>query len=111
MKPKRLNIAHDKPIQEWMNDNKNIIMETIYENIFDFAGTDEEDRIVLQLVSEPKLVKTNKLKYMDTIEVSFTITKDDLDTTLDKLLVHMESAEEYEKCSKIVKLKDGLLKP
>lgn len=94
-----------------MAENKGVIMDTIYENIFDFAETDEDDRIVLELVTTPKVVRSGTTKYLDSIQVSFTITKDEMDMTLDKLLLHMESSEQYEKCAKIVKLKNGLLKP
>lgn len=94
-----------------MVENKGVIMDTIYENIFDFAETNEEDRIVLELITTPKVVQNGNLNYVDTIQVSFTITKDEMDITLDKLLIHMEREEQYEKCANIIKLKDGLLKP
>ena len=105
MNPKRIYIDFNTPIEEWASNNKGMIMDSIYNNVFDFMESDEDDRVVLQV--SPKVSDRSKRQNMfkePPINVDFIISKDDIQTTLEKLLEHMIEVEEYEKCAKIHKL-------
>ena len=81
-------------------------MDTLYETIFDFVESDEEKRVVLKLVSKPKY--HSKITGYDVVNVEFTIARDEITETIDKLISHLEEVEEYEKCAELVKLKYGI---
>ena len=105
MEPKKIHIEFDTPIEEWAQENKTVIMDSIYNNVFEFVDSDESDRVVLQVV--PKLSKKTKRPQnfkIPPLNVDFIISKEDIDVTLEKLLEHMIEVEEYEKCAKIHKL-------
>jgi len=81
-------------------------MDSLYDTIFDFVESGEEKRVVLKLVSKPKY--HSKITGYDVINVEFTIAKDEISETIDKLIHHLEEVEEYEKCAELVKLKYGI---
>ena len=113
MKPKQIKIDFNTPIEKWADENKSVIMDSIYENVFEFIESDEDDRVVLQV--QPVLKQEKALRravpLQSPFNVDFIISKDDIDLTLRKLLEHMVEIEEYEKCAEIVKLQNGELKP
>ena len=94
------------PINEWANDNKSTIMDAIYENVFDFVKSKEEDRIVLRIIAGPKKVRRPQSINDIPMNVDFIISKEDIKETLQKLLEHCIEVEEYEKCVEIVKLQN-----
>lgn len=106
MKPKTIHITSNEPIQKWADDNHTTIMDSLYDTIFDFVESGEEKRVVLKLVSKPKY--HSKITGYDVINVEFTIAKDEISETIDKLIHHLEEVEEYEKCAELVKLKYGI---
>lgn len=106
MKPKTIHITSNEPIQKWADDNHTTIMDSLYDTIFDFVESGEEKRVVLKLVSKPKY--HSKITGYDVINVEFTIAKDEILETIDKLIRHLEEVEEYEKCAELVKLKYGI---
>lgn len=106
MKPKTIHITSNEPIQKWADDNHTTIMDSLYDTIFDFVESGEEKRVVLKLVSKPKY--HSKITGYDVINVEFTIAKDEISETIDKLIRHLEEVEEYEKCAELVKLKYGI---
>lgn len=106
MKPKIIHISTNEPIQKWADENHSTIMDTLYETIFDFVESDEEKRVVLKLVSKPKY--HSKITGYDVVNVEFTIARDEITETIDKLISHLEEVEEYEKCAELVKLKYGI---
>ena len=106
MKPKVIHINTNEPIQKWADDNHAIIMDSLYDSIFDFVQSGEEKRVVLKVVSKPKY--HSKITGYDVINVEFTVHKDEVVETIDKLIHHLEEIEEYEKCSELVKLKWGV---
>ncbi len=116
MKPKQIKIDFNTPIEKWANDNKGVIMDSIYDNVFEFMDSDEDDRIVLQVQpvkeQERKIkgsIRTFKIE--SPINVDFIISKDDIQLTLRKLLEYYIEVEEYERCAEIVKLQNGEVKP
>ena len=91
-------------------------MDSIYDNVFEFMDSDEDDRIILQVqpVKEQERrikgsMRTFKLE--SPINVDFIISKDDIQLTLRKLLEYYIEVEEYERCAEIVKLQNGEDKP
>lgn len=113
MKPKQIKIDFNTPIEKWADENRGVIMDSIYENVFEFMESDEDDRVILQV--QPILKQERALRRAITpqspFNVDFIISKDDIDLTLRKLLEHMVEVEEYEKCAEIVKLQKGEIKP
>jgi hypothetical protein len=112
MKPKKIKIDFNTPIEQWAENNKGVIMDSIYDNVFEFMDSDEDDRIILQVqpVKEQERrikgsMRTFKLE--SPINVDFIISKDDIQLTLRKLLEYYIEVEEYERCAEIVKLQNG----
>ena len=106
MNPKEIHIGTETPIAVWADDNKHIIMGALYDNVFDFLESDDLNRSVLRVISQPKTHKNaNRLKRTG-LSVDFIITRDDIDETIDKLISHLVEVEEYEKCAELVKLKE-----
>lgn len=106
MKPKEIHMEGRVPINEWANDNKSTIMNAIYENVFDFLESKEEDRIVLRIISGPKVVRRPQSINDLPMNVDFVISREDINETLEKLLEHYIEVEEYEKCAEIHKLQN-----
>ena len=106
MKPKEIHMEGRVPINEWANDNKSTIMNAIYENVFEFIRSDEEDRIVLRIIAGPQKVRRPQSINDLPMNVDFIISKEDIKETLEKLLEHCIEVEEYEKCAEIVKLQN-----
>jgi len=106
MKPKEIHMEGRVPINEWATDNKSTIMNAIYDNVFEFIESNEEDRIVLRIIAGPKKVRRPQSINDIPMSVDFIISKEDIKETLEKLLEHCIEVEEYEKCAEIVKLQN-----
>ena len=106
MKPKEIHMEGRVPINEWANDNKSTIMNAIYENVFEFIRSDEQDRIVLRIIAGPQKVRRPQSINDVPMNVDFIISKEDIKETLEKLLEHCIDVEEYEKCAEIVNLQN-----
>jgi hypothetical protein len=106
MKPKEIHMEGRVPINEWASDNKSTIMNAIYDNVFEFIRSNEEDRIVLRIIAGPKKVRRPQSINDIPMNVDFIISKEDIKETLEKLLEHCIEVEEYEKCAEIVKLQN-----
>jgi hypothetical protein len=100
---KRIDISPNIPLNEWIDNNRNFVMDTVYDNIFDFLESDEDRRIVLEIIMKQRMV-IDSSDY-DGVSMDFVITKNSIDETLDRMIKHYENTEEYEKCAKLVKLK------
>jgi hypothetical protein len=81
-------------------------MNAIYDNVFDFVRSKEEDRIVLRIIAGPQKVRRPQSINDIPMNVDFIISKEDIQETLQKLLEHCIEVEEYEKCAEIVKLQN-----
>ena len=106
MKPKEIHMEGRVPINEWASDNKSTIMNAIYDNVFEFVRSNEEDRIVLRIIAGPKQVRRPQSINDISMNVDFIISKEDIKETLEKLLEHCIEVEEYEKCAELVKLQN-----
>ena len=106
MKPREIHMEGRIPINEWASDNKSTIMNAIYDNVFDFIRSNEDDRIVLRIIAGPKKLRRPQSIEDIPMNVDFIISKEDIKETLQKLLEHCIEVEEYEKCAEIVKLQN-----
>ena len=106
MKPREIHMEGRVPINEWASDNKSTIMNAIYDNVFDFIRSNEDDRIVLRIIAGPKKLRRPQSIEDIPMNVDFIISKEDIKETLQKLLEHCIEVEEYEKCAEIVKLQN-----
>jgi len=111
MTPKRIYIDFGTPIERWADDNKDVIMDSIYSNVFDFVESEEDDRVVLQISPKPQKLKRPVFPPEIPMNVDFIISKDDIDLTLRKMMDYYIEVEEYERCAEILKLQNGELKP
>ena len=106
MKPKKIEIDFTIPIEVWADENRGVIMDSIYSNVFDFIQSPDDDRIILQII--PILTKKSRMQrpVEPPVKVDFIISKDDIDLTLKKMLDYYIEVEEYEKCAEIHKLQN-----
>lgn len=104
MEPKTIYIDGSFQIQKWADENSEVIMQCLYDNVFDFVKNKEEVRVVLKLVTGGDTKRRGRLK-PNGYNIEFTISQDDIQETIDNLLEHMTKIEEYERCSKLAKLK------
>ena len=106
MKPRKIEIDFTIPIEEWADENRGVIMDSIYSNVFDFIQSPDDDRIILQII--PILTKKSRMQRPaePPVKVDFIISKEDIDLTLHKMLEYYVEVEEYEKCAEILKLQN-----
>ena len=106
MKPKKIQVALGTPIERWADENRGLIMDSIYYNLSEFIESEEDDRVVLQVI--PTMMQRSRLqKDMELpMNVDFIISKDDIDLTIKKVLDYYVEIEEYEKCAEIVKMQN-----
>jgi hypothetical protein len=104
MTPRKIYIDFGIPIEKWADENKGVIMDSIYSNVFDFVESEETDRIILQISPKPQKMRRPTFAPEPPINVDFIISKDDIDLTLKKMMDYYIEVEEYEKCAEILKL-------
>jgi len=106
MKPKKIQVAIGTPIERWADENRGLIMDSIYYNLSEFIESEEDDRVVLQVI--PTMIQRSRIqKDMELpMNVDFIISKDDIDLTIKKVLDYYVEIEEYEKCAEIVKMQN-----
>lgn len=104
MKPKVIHINTNESIQKWADSNNLLIIETLYDYIFDFVASGKRKIVVLKLIFKPKY--HSKITGYEVVNIDFTISKEEIDDTIDKLISNFELLEEYEKCAKLLKLKN-----
>jgi hypothetical protein len=108
MKPKKIQIDFGTPIEEWADNNKGVIMDSIYSNVFDFVESEEDDRVVLQVSPKMQQKIRRPVAFKEPpINVDFIISKDDIDLTLRKMMEYYIEVEQYERCVEIQKLQNG----
>jgi hypothetical protein len=107
LKPKVIHIESNEPIQKWTSENHQMIMDVLYDFIFEFAKSGKKKVVVLKLIFKPKY--HSKITSYEIINIDFTISEDEIVNTIDKLIFNFELTEEYEKCDKLLKLKSEIL--
>ncbi len=106
MKPRKIEIDFTISIEEWADENRGVIMDSIYSNVFDFIKSTDDDRIILQII--PILTKKSRIQRPaePPVKVDFIISKEHIDLTLKKMMDYYIEVEEYEKCAEIHKLQN-----
>jgi hypothetical protein len=106
MKPKKIQVALGTPIERWADENRGLIMDSIYYNLSEFIESEEDDRVVLQVI--PTMIQRSRIQrdIEPPMNVDFIISKDDIDLTIKKVLDYYVEIEEYEKCAEIVKMQN-----
>lgn len=96
---KRFYIGDEDP-EVWAVENKPHIMGVIYQTIFDFYESGQDEEIIAKIVSSYKKQKDGRNFVM-----YFALTRVNLSDTLTKCQLYYEELEEYEKCAKLFELK------
>lgn len=91
---------------EWVESNKSVIIETLYDNIFDFIEESSDTKLVLKIANKP-VMDYDRLKSYGVV-FDFMLVRTELSVTIRSLLDHYESIEDYEKCIKLVELQNKL---
>ena len=97
-------VLEESSILDWSVENDYFINSVLYDNVFDFVKSDKLSFSVLRIYS----FDDKDSDGMD-IVTDFTITKDTIDGTIDKLLKSFERYEEYDKCADILRLQKSLV--
>lgn len=107
---KQIYIDSADAIEEWVDTNKLTIINTLYDNIFDFSKSDEENRLVLKVIVKPKGYQRRNPDDLDIdrIAFDFILIKNEIKNSISTLIERFEEIEDYEKCSELIKLKNEL---
>lgn len=105
MKPKKIYIDPTTEISGWVDRHHSIIVNTLYENIFDFVKSDELKRVVLSVITKNIPIYEGGVNY-DGISYDFMLVRDDINETIDALIKNFEEVEDYEKCYELLQLRN-----
>lgn len=91
-------------MEEWVEDNKDVVLNSLYENLPEFIEGEEATKLVLKLIVKPPFQRGRVSNEVMAFE--FMLVKNELEETMEGLLKHYVEKEEYEKCAELVKMKD-----
>lgn len=93
-------------LNQWTLDNKHILFGEIYKHIFKFSKQKRSKKTVLKVKTKKnsKILRSPEIGFY--VEISLVRPK--LNETVDRLIEHYTSIEEYEKCSELLTLKKQL---
>ena len=103
MKTKKLILNNDS-IVNWVESNRDIINQLLYDNLFDFVKSDKMSFSIMRIYSFD-----DKDSDGTDIVTNLLITKDDIFDTIEKLLKAYEGDEYYERCAELLKPKNNLV--
>jgi hypothetical protein len=100
---KKIYLDNSVSLLDWVDENRPVIIETLYDNVFDFLDSGEKSKTVLKVQNKPVIniidLKSNEVTF------DFMLVRSDISLTIDSMLEYYESIEEYEKCAKLVETK------
>jgi uncharacterized protein YihD (DUF1040 family) len=100
-------------MEDWVDENKDLILNSLYDELSDFMDSKDDLKLILKLVIKSK--GHSRLSEFNALAFEFMLVREELAETIDGMLRHFESMEEYEKCAELVKLKkryeESLKKP
>lgn len=104
---KQIYIDSESSIEKWVDDNKLTIINTLYDNIFDFSKSDEITRLILKVIVNSTEYPNKRINISNKgkITFDFILNKADIDHSISALIERFEEIEDYEKCSELIKLK------
>ena len=103
MPVKKIYLDTTVSLLDWVEENRPVIIETLYDNIFDFLDSDVDTKTVLKVENRPTFNHINMESYGVTFD--FMLIRSDISVTIDSMLEYYESIEDYEKCAKLMKTK------
>lgn len=103
MSVKKIYLDTTVSLLDWVDDNRPVIIETLYDNIFDFLDSGDASKTVLKVANRPTFNTTTMESYGVTFD--FMLIRSDITVTIDSMLEYYESIEDYEKCAKLMKTK------
>jgi sensor histidine kinase YesM len=106
MESKKLYIQSGVSISDWVTDNHNQIINSIYDNIFEFMDNEVGVFTVLTVTTKHASFGTYGSHQFDGVAFEFLLIKEDIINTIDALITNFEEIEDYEKCEKLTKLKE-----
>ncbi len=113
MKHKTIYLDSGASMEEWVDENKDLILNSLYDELSDFMDSKDDLKLILKLVIKSK--GHSRLSEFNALAFEFMLVREELAETIDGMLRHFESIEEYEKCAELVKLKkryeESLKKP
>ena len=113
MKHKTIYLDSGSSMEDWVDENKDLILNSLYDELSDFLDSTDDLKLILKLVIKSK--GHIRLSEFNALAFEFLLVRDELTDTMNGMLRHFESIEEYEKCAELVKMKkkyeESLLKP
>ena len=113
MKHKTIYLDSGSSMEDWVDENKDLILNSLYDELPDFLDSTDDLKLILKLVIKSK--GHIRLSEFNALAFEFLLVRDELTDTMNGMLRHFESIEEYEKCAELVKMKkkyeESLLKP
>jgi hypothetical protein len=103
---KKIFLENGVSIIDWLDINEAVLINSLYDNIFEFMDSELENDIVLRVENSPNSNKANSDPYQMIFE--FSLVKEDIPDIIHTLMEYFETIEDYEKCSELVKLKHKL---
>lgn len=90
-------------MEDWVEENKDLILNSLYDELSDFLDSKDDLKLILKLVIKSR--GHSRLSEFNALAFEFMLVRDELAETIDGMLRHFESIEEYEKCAELVKIK------
>jgi hypothetical protein len=113
MKHKTIYLDSGSSMEDWIEENKEVVLNSLYDELPAFLKTKEDIKLILKLI-----IKSNghsRLSQFNALAFEFMLVREELEETIAGMLKHFEVIEEYEKCAELVKMKrqyeESLLKP
>lgn len=96
-----IHLSEDDSIHDWIEENRNIILDSLYNELFDFLDSDEQSRAVLKVKIHYKEIPEHANMRR---EMTFVMTRDRVNETIEQLIEWFSELEEYEKCAVLSKI-------
>lgn len=107
MKPKKIYIDRDTDLEGWTERHHQLIVNILYDNVFDFVKGDELRRTVLRVITKDIPVYDGDTIY-EGLSYDFMLIRDNINYTIDALIKNFEDLEEYEKCADLLELRNQI---
>lgn len=98
---KTIHLDENDSIHDWIEENRSIILDALYGELFDFLDSDDKRREVLKVKIHYKEIPEHANMRR---EMTFVMTKERVDETIQQLIEWYSELEEYEKCAVLSKI-------
>ena len=107
MKLTTIYIDIETPMPKWIEENHILILNTLYNSIFDFVNGDDLKSVVIKVIATSANSEYVKL-LTPALVYEFMLIRDNINDTIDALIRNFEELDEYEKCAKLLELRNEL---